>query len=279
MVSAMVLLLPIMLYPSTTASIDIPVNATVLNSPPVLLEVSLDSSSIDPRSYFKVRVTAGDNNTISDILSVSIQLDNTAGDNPPHVFSWTRDGFSVASGNGKISIQNSMEPQDRKSSTGIWIFEVMLPGEMASGRWELKGIVSDEEEESIESTLFWVNSFISIALSEPTSINLSVPPGQISGDASTHIFVSYTSNEEVELLITCTPFVGTTDNSFVLEPSSFSVWKEGRVRYQLAESPISIGSYRAGAEIPIHLILTVEIPQPFYDQDYEGIISMVLRPV
>jgi hypothetical protein len=261
---------------SSTASVEIPVNATVLNSPPLILDISVEESSIDPNSFFAVELIAADNNTLRDIREIIIELTDSTGANPPYIFDWTPEGFSVVSGNGEISVEKSIGPEDFKNSTGTWTFEIFLPGEISSGGWELRGVVADEEDESTRSTLLWINSFISIALSEPASINLS---GPISQDASTHITLIYTSNEEVDLLVSSTTFVGVADSSFVLEPSSFNIRIEGSNRHQLSPTPISVGRLRRGAGRIIPLILSVDIPQPFYDQDYEGFISLVLRPI
>ena len=265
-------------YIPRTESIDIPVNATVLNSPPQILAFECEES-VDPNTFFRVRVRAGDNNTLADILWIRLVMKSLAEEIVAYQFIWDDLGFRVYERPGQGPLGHCEEPNDMKKSNGTWVFVIKLPGEVPAGPWELSAIVSDEEDTSEDTLLLWINSFISITLPEPSKLNLSVPPGSIADGSRTVLHLCYTSNENVDLLARTTTFVGAIDPSFELPPSAFHMWVDKGDLLELSEDPKMIaGNLPGGKNKAVQVLLSVEIPQPFYDQEYEGIITIILSP-
>ncbi len=261
-----------------SSSIDIPINTTVLNSAPRITGVRVLDQSVDPRSLFLIEVQAEDNNTLLDVAGIQLRLSAASGTQLPLVLLWTRSGFEVLEGDGEVQNTASSVPKDLKRSAGTWLFAAKLPGDARPGSWQIQAIVSDEEASSEMVTMFWVNSYVSIAIARRSDLNISILPGAVQGP-TTVLALFYTSNQKVDLLARATPFVGAQDSSFKLESSAFSLSIEGGEPISLsAESRPILQGLKSGRNAEARLLLSVTIPHPFLDQDYEGVITLTLRP-
>lgn len=258
-------------------SIDIPVNATVLNSPPSLVGLHIEGTSVDPRSMFRVRVTCADNNTVSDIDTIRLTMESAKDPASAAAVVWHEGEFQVEAGECSIYRSASEVPRDPSGPVGTWVFALSFPGDAPSGTWSLKSIARDEINSSSRSILFTVNSYISVRLDKYGGINFQAPPGQI--EAKTEIRLKYTTNCGFELLGRCSSFVGSDNPSFELAPSAFSLSADSFLPTELSDSltPVASG-LPLGRDKPLILDLILDIPNPFYDQDYAGLITLMLRP-
>jgi len=268
----------LLLAPQTGLPLDIPVNATVLNSPPEVLDLTVQEGSVDPDSPFHIRVSVRDNNTLSDIRALRIMMFKTDQTGAPHEISWDGEGFRALGGKVEVLPQECETPSNLKGSEGDWVFAVRLPGDAPYGSWKISAQASDEANTSTVSSLFWVNNFISVTLAEPGKLDFSLPPGSVGDGSETHIRLIYTSNRKVQLLARATPFVGAEDSSFKVPASAFEIALEGFGSVRLSDQDTKVASeLPPGKDVPLELHLRVHIPQPFYDQDYEGLITIILR--
>ena len=119
-------------------------NATVLNSPPILENVRIKQPTVDPNAFFQVIMTAGDNNTLRDIKNITVDMSSASG-SAMCQFVWDASGYHRLFGEGILSTATSRAPADWKVSAGEWRMDIKLPGHLASGRWELTATVYDEE--------------------------------------------------------------------------------------------------------------------------------------
>jgi hypothetical protein len=277
-VVAFLLLAGPLLWMRQIPSVEIPVNATVLNSPPVLIELRIKQPTVDPNAFFQIALKAGDNNTLRDIRDITVDMTSGSGTDTCR-FIWDASGYSRLWGEGTLSTSTSRYPSDSMVSMGEWTMEVRLPGHLPAGQWELTATVRDEDLSSTRTILFWVNSYVSISMDQPSFLNLKVPPGSPGQTSQSRFVLTYTSNTPVDLLARSTPFKGTSDDSFELSPSDFTVSVDGREGIALSEQAVEIATgMPPGPDSGIGIIIAVEIPQPFYDQEYEGRLTLTLRP-
>ncbi len=257
------------------ASIQVPVSATVLNAPPRVLSVAVRDASVDPRSPFVIVVEVEDNNTLYDVREVRVELACTAVDLTVTVV-WTPEGFDVLEGPGEISTYACKVPANLGSPNGTWAFAAILRGDAPAGSWLVRALVCDEESCAEASTVISVNTYVSIAIADPAGLNLtSVRAG---GYSATALNVIYTSNADVDLLMSSTGFVGVEQDSFRLPPSAFAAWVGANRPTQLSAEPKLIASrLPRGSVTPLRVALSVTVPQPFYDQEYRGLITVTLR--
>jgi len=270
--SAMLLLLVLVATHATT-SVDIPINAVILNSPPRLLEASIDQQ-VDPCTAFKVELTVSDNNSLADVSTIRVLL-GPAGRSPTLALQWTRSHGFVKQGEG-LHILSFRQPDMNKAS-GTWVLSLEIPSNSPYGPWEMKVLVADEQNSSTSSLRFWVNSYISVSLASHTPIDvmLASRPGST---ARAVVDLSYSSNQPVDLLASCTAFQGVSDASYQLPADSF------RVSFQHTQVTLSEENALVASDLSpsqngtIRLVLETAIPSPFLDQEYRGTISFTLRP-
>ena len=270
--SAILLLLALVL-PHPTASVDIPINAVILNSPPRLLGVSIDQQ-VDPCTAFDLRLVVSDNNTLADISMIRVLLSPARG---PQTLSlqWRKgEGFTRREGGLRIL---SFQQPDMNAASGAWTLSLEMPSNSSYGPWQARVIVADEQNSSESALPFWVNSYISVSLASHTPIDvmLASRPGST---ARAVVDLTYSANQPVDLLASCTSFRGVSDPSYQIPADSFRVTFQQR-RITLSEEEALVASGLPSSQNgTIRLVVETDIPSPFLDQEYRGTISLTLRP-
>lgn len=258
-------------------SIDIPINATVLNSRPIVDELEIEGDTVDPRSMFRIRIAVSDNNTINDIESIHIRMESIDDPGSTAMVAWDEEGFRLEGGSCRIHPSACEVPKELDGPSATWVFALSLPGGSRSGTWMIDAVAWDEVESGNRSLLFTVNSYISVRLSHYGGLDFRVPPGEV--QARTQIGLEYTANSEFDLLARCSSFVGSEDPSFEIPPSAFSIGVSSGSTVALSNSLSTIASgVSVGTGETFDLEVLLDVPNPFYDQDYRGSITLMLRP-
>jgi len=282
------MLLEILLLPASQVvladGVEIPIIAYILNSEPEVLSIEFEDvdlhpiESVDPEIPFLIRVTCRDNNTIGDIDNVTLLLvspnhGESDADSPDghYTISWRKSmGFS---GYG-VEPSLCSEPVNMSAAAGCWTFGCSLDGvALASGEWRVVVRVADENSTARMETSLRVNEFIQLWMSSG-SLSLSGEPG---GVVVSPLNLSYVTNHEIEIDMSCTEFRGTEYPDIRLQPADFTVDDDPSLEEpDVGWAPVVLSSSRRLIRPSIigrgylMLYVTVSIPSPFMDQDYEG---------
>jgi hypothetical protein len=279
------------ILPVLGSGIEIPIVAYILNAGPEAISISViddvghETSSVDPGVDFTIEVVSRDNNTAADILMIQIILfapgsSESSVDSPAehYTMTWTSSGGFQGSG---LEAQDCQEPPDMDGAEGTWVFGVRLAREaVASAGWSCLATVEDEAESDRITTTFGINEFASASL-DSASINFAGDPGS---EAMTSVTMRYDTNHPVEVGARSSEFVGTEVTSFTLQPGDFTVDDDssssspetGRPKLVLSESRgIFIDDIQGSGQVEVYIF--VSIPDPFYDQDYQGKLVFDVR--
>ncbi len=276
-----------------TGAIEIPIIAYILNAPPEVMSVTLlddignPTASVDPGVAVTVSVVCRDSNTAADILGIravlfSAQSTEGASDSPRDHYTLT---WSPSQGFGGSGIRSSAcrAPGDLDGAEGTWRFSILLDRSALAGTgWRAAVIVEDEAESDRMVITFAVNDFESASLTS-NSISFAGEPGS---EAVSTLSLYYQANHAIEIGARSTAFVGREVPSFTLEPEDFSidddgdsgVPESGRPKLGLSSTrQVFADQLEGSGQIDIYVF--VSIPDPFLDQDYEGMIVFDTRPM
>jgi hypothetical protein len=280
-----------MALPVLGTGIEIPIVAYILNAGPELVSVSLEddvgqaASSVDPGVVFRFDVSCRDNNTAADILGVRLILysprssESSSDSSSDHyTMTWTSNGGFQGS---YIEASDCREPSDMDGAEGTWTFGVRLARDaLASPGWKCVAIVEDEAESSRRTLNFGINEFASASL-DSSSIDFAGNPGS---ESMTSVTMSYDANHPVQVGARSSIFTGVEVSSFTLQPGDFTVDDDdstsspetGRSKLTLSSSrQVFIDDLQGSGQLEIYIF--VSIPDPFYDQDYQGNLVFDMR--
>jgi len=275
-------------------SASIRVVARIQNSPPQVLRIALtdeagrDVDSLDPGCIYRIMVTVADSNTISDIMNLTVciyEADSGLGhtDSPTCHYTYFWGSASFAGPDAYLVRERCSAPQDMMQGDGTWVFAVRLEKVAEySGNWVVMALAKDDAEMASGSVGISVNRYISASIS-PQSITLSGAPGRTVPVNENPLALTYTSNAAVRLELQGSRFIGEDVPSFSLGPEAFIFDDDDK----LGESPeisnpeMVLSQERRtfasdlppGSAIVLQLFMHIRIPDPFYDQSYDGVIA------